>query len=437
MDGGILEMKRSLILPLLLVVAMLFGCTAGPSAEGAARLASPAQRAVRGMKKDGSSIGTRAQVAEEYLAALRSFCVRAAREGLPKGAEENALISPVSLYLATAVLAGAAEGETKEELLQALGVEAALAESETAKLLANMHIDDAMGKLHAAGSIWIADAFADALDLDAIQNLADGYGVEAWRADFALASAQDQISAWIAEQTEGLLGRGEGFSVDPKTALLLFNTVYYRDEWSNRFDRNKTAPATFYNADGSQTQCEFLNATYGIHGFSRYENDAVGCTLSTLQLKHGAMTFILPDADCTPQQILADADAFDAIVSGRCESGVGEVVWKIPKFDYAAEAELSQTLQAMGISAAFDPALANFAGLLEEKAGMPLWVNGVRQQARISINEDGVEAAAYTQIDVVGSPMPEGRADMILDRPFLYYISAEGALLFVGIVNRM
>ena len=136
-------------------------------------------------------------------------------------------------------------------------------------------------------------------------------------------------------------------------------------------------------------------------------------------------------------QILADADAFDAIVSGRCESGVGEVVWKIPKFDYAAEAELSQTLQAMGISAAFDPALANFAGLLEEKAEMPLWVNGVRQQARISINEDGVEAAAYTQIDVAGSPMPEGRADMILDRPFLYYISAEGALLFVGIVNQV
>ena len=339
--------------------------------------------------------------------------------------------------MATAVLAGAAEGETKEELLQALGVEAALAESETAKLLANMHIDDAMGKLHAAGSIWIADAFADALDLDAIKNLADVYGVEAWRADFALASARDQIPAWIAEQTEGLLGRGEGFSVDPKTALLLFNTVYYRDEWSNRFDRNKTAPATFYNADGSQTQCEFLNATYGIHGFSRYENDAVGCTLSTLQLKHGAMTFILPDADCTPQQILADADAFDAIVSGRCESGVGEVVWKIPKFDYAAEAELSQALQAMGISAAFDPALANFSGLLQEKTEMPLWVNGVRQQARISINEDGVEAAAYTQIDVSGSPMPEGRADMILDRPFLYYISAEGALLFVGIVNRM
>lgn len=103
-------MKRSLLLPLLLVVAILFGCTVGPSAEGAARLATPAQRAVRGMKKDGSSIGTRTQVAEEYLAALRSFCVRTAREGLPKGEEENALLSPVSLYLATAVLAGAAEG---------------------------------------------------------------------------------------------------------------------------------------------------------------------------------------------------------------------------------------------------------------------------------------------------------------------------------------
>ena len=94
-------------------------------------------------------------------------------------------------------------------------------------------------------------------------------------------------------------------------------------------------------------------------------------------------------------------------------------------------------LRAMGVTAVFDRERADFSALCNAECEMPLWVSGVRQQARISVNEDGIEAAGYTRIDYVGAPMPTGRADMILDRPFLYYISAEGGMLFAGIVNRM
>lgn len=430
-------MKRFRLLPLLLAAALLLGCTPGVSAGGAVRIAAPAAEAVRGMKKDGSSTGERETLAEGYREALSAFCVRAAREGLGTAGQENALISPVSLYFAAAALAGAAEGETRAELLRALGMERALAESETAKLRTNMNIDDAMGKLAVAGSLWLADAFAEALDTEAAEALADAYGMEIWRADLADAAAAEALADWVQEHTNGLLGDAAGFELDPETALTLLNAVYYKDEWINRFNAEKTEAAVFHNADGSETTCDFLNATYGVHGFSRYENGALGCTISSLQLKHGAMTFILPDAGCTPEDILADEAALAAIASGNCESGVGEVVWKIPKFDYAADTDLAPALRAMGVTAAFDPELADFTALLSAEVELPLWVSGVRQQARISVNEDGVEAAGYTQINFAGSPMPDGRADMILDRPFLYYISAEGGMLFAGIVNRM
>ena len=116
---------------------------------------------------------------------------------------------------------------------------------------------------------------------------------------------------------------------------------------------------------------------------------------------------------------------------------MGEVVWQIPKFDYAADTDIASALRAMGVTAVFDRERADLSALCNAECEMPLWVSGVRQQARISVNEDGIEAAGYTRIDYVGAPMPTGRADMILDRPFLYYISAEGGMLFAGIVNRM
>lgn len=42
------------------------------------------------------------------------------------------------------------------------------------------------------------------------------------------------------------------------------------------------------------------------------------------------------------------------------------------------------------------------------------------------MDEKGVEAASYTQIDVTGASMPTDQAELILDRPFLFVIRAEG-----------
>ena len=257
-------MKRLRLLPLLLTAAMLFGCAAGPETDGAARIAAPKAAAVRGMKKDGRSVGEREKLSEGYRDALKAFCTRAAREGLVREETENEIISPVSLFFATAALAGTAEGKTRDELLQVLGMEEAMIEAETEKLLHNMNIDDSMGRLQAAGSLWLADAFAAAIDAEAAKAFADRYGMELWRVDFAAASAAKQLAAWVREHTNGNLGDAEAFQTDPQTALMLLNTVYYKDEWLDRFNAEKTEADTFHNADDSETECDFLNATYGI-----------------------------------------------------------------------------------------------------------------------------------------------------------------------------
>lgn len=55
--------------------------------------------------------------------------------------------------------------------------------------------------------------------------------------------------------------------------------------------------------------------------------------------------------------------------------------------------------------------------------------------SEFTLNKDQV-MTLFTQIDYFGSAMPEGRADMILDRPFIFIITGmDKAPLFVGIIN--
>ena len=138
--------------------------------------------------------------------------------------------------------------------------------------------------------------------------------------------------------------------------------------------------------------------------------------------------FILPDEGISPYELVTSPEDMKQTFEGG-ENFNGEVAWKIPKFSFESKLKLNKILKILGINFAFT-ADADFSRI----TGNMAYITDVQQGTHISIDENGVEAAAFTQIDYAGAALPEGRADMILDRPFIYGITAEnGSLLFVGI----
>ena len=112
------------------------------------------------------------------------------------------------------------------------------------------------------------------------------------------------------------------------------------------------------------------------------------------------------------------------------------MVWSVPKFDVKSSVELKDVLRALGVADAFDADKADFAPLTDGDAV----VSSVMQAARVKIDEEGVEAAAYTEISVNDSaPMePPSVVEMNLNRPFLFVIfSDDDVPLFVGTVQTM
>lgn len=71
----------------------------------------------------------------------------------------------------------------------------------------------------------------------------------------------------------------------------------------------------------------------------------------------------------------------------------------------------------------------------EELAAAPLYISSVKGGTHIAVDEKGVTASAYTAILYCGAMLTTEKLDMRLDRPFLWTITVDGTVLFVGIVS--
>lgn len=149
------------------------------------------------------------------------------------------------------------------------------------------------------------------------------------------------------------------------------------------------------------------------------------------------MLFLLPDEGVTPEALLSDSEAMNFLLSGGgdWEKSKYLIVNKsIPKFDVSSDLDLIEGLQALGITDVFDPETSDFTPMTTDTDG--IFVSKAEHAARVKIDEEGVEAAAYTVMAMSGSGMPpEEEIDFTLDRPFLFVITGRGMPLFAGIVN--
>jgi serpin B len=365
-------------------------------------------------------------VDDNFIAAINNFSYRTGALVLTDEGK-NINYSPLSLYYALSIAASGSKSETEAQLLALLGIDDTQELSDQCgNLYRLLYRDNEIGKLKIANSIWMDDhingeeiIFKD----DFVIGSAENFYASSHSVDFAGEETGKAMADWISANTNGTLS--PTFETNPEQILTILNTVYFYDQWIDRFDRNKTAEDVFYLSNGSQVKSDFMNQTFVSARFTKGK----GFTCAGLSLKNAAqMIFILPDEGVSPYELITSAEQMKEIFEGG-EGFNGEVVWKIPKFSFSSKLSMTDVIKELGVSSAFTPE-ADFTGITDHMA----YITGVLQETHIAIDEDGVEASAFTQIDYAGSAMPEGSADMILNRPFIYGITARNdSLLFVGV----
>ena len=338
---------------------------------------------------------------------------------------ENTVYSPVSLYVALGMLTELTDGETKQQVMDLLDAADTEALRQQIKdlWLSVYRDDDAVCRL--ANAAFLRENAE--VKQSAADTLAEWYYASSYRVPMGTEEADKAIASWLNQQTGDLLyGETSGIRTDGDDLLRLYNTIYYKAGWWEPFESSGTKADIFTHADGSRQRVNFMHRTE-TGDVLRGE----GYTAAPKSLQYGRMVFVLPDEGVTPESLLA-RDGFLTELTG--EYDFVDVVWSVPKFDVESAVDLKDILQALGVTDAFDDVKADFTPLTENGAV----VDSVMQAVRVRIDEEGVEAAAYTEAVMQDSAAPEPTpvVEMNLNRPFLFVIfNGDNVPMFVGTVQ--
>jgi serpin B len=352
----------------------------------------------------------------------------------PDNADKNLLLSPFSVSAALAMTYEGARGTTESEMKQTLHYELdkpQLHEAFNATDLAlgargegRTGADGSPFRVRVSNSIWaqrdypVVPAFLD--------TMAVHYGAGVFLSDFASdpEGSRSAINGWVSEQTEQLIPEllQQG-SVVSATRFVLTNTVYFNAGWQDEFDPSQTRDGPFTKRDGSTVQVPTMHATRRVRFVDGQDFVAVA-----LPYEDDALRFVA---------VLPDAGKLDSVQAALSESWFSalaaawqdtSVVLGLPKLDYRLHTSLKQTLQTLGMRAAFGP--ADLSGLTSGD----VYVDDVIHEAMIRTLEGGTIAAAATAVVIKerGAVIPEQTVE--LNRPFVFAIVDEptGALLFLG-----
>lgn len=352
---------------------------------------------------------------------------------------ENVIYSPANLYLALAMLAETVDGGSRAQLLDLLDLDSIEDARKCAdSLWRNLYSETASGKCLLANSLWSSDKYE--MKTDALGRLADTYHASTYRAPMGDKKTDAAIGEWVNGNTNGLLKEAAQFETKPETLFMLLSTVYFKDQWSREFNESATHEDTFTDARGMEEKLNFMHATVDCAEYTRDEEN--GYTVAQLYFKSGAkMRFLLPDRGVALDRLIENGAAvgglqvFDFDVCRH----LGKIHWSVPKFDVSSNLQLIEDLKALGVTDVFDDAKADFSPLvdLDEAAA----VTSVQHAARVLVDENGCEAAAFTAITAdATAAMPEElpQIEMDLNRPFTFMITGvDGLPLFIGAVNTL
>lgn len=368
---------------------------------------------------------------------------------------DNLIISPYNAAMALSMLAKAADGDTKEELAQTLfgtdsdGLDSAIAQ------LAQLNTDilDAnkdQVELRTANGLWSNDDILT-LSQNFAAELKQVFDAEINGESFADPSVPGKINKWASDNTNGLI-KDIVDNLTKDDFAILASALYFKGEWTNKFDKDLTEDRGFMTDDGYVSDTPMMKQVFMEEGDVKYldsdDYEAVSMTYGEKDYQEGKqptmrMVLIRPKDSSVDARDLMSDQANGTIPTwmepNAFESVIGNV--ELPRMDIKQKHDLIPVLNDMGINSVFDEKSADLTKMIEEK-GETLYVNKVTHDVVFKTDEEGSEAAAVTTIGVVRAtsvmPRMPKKIDIKFDRSYMFALQdiKTGTILFTGAVNK-
>lgn len=324
-------------------------------------------------------------------------------------------VSPVSVYMALALAAQCADGQTKTEIVNALGVDSGTLASDISLLYRSLEneytvrsdgSDKLTGMIKLGNSIWLnngTDVKRSCLD-----ELAEQYYCYSYSADFLNEneSANQAVREFVSDQTKGLIDKD--FGLKTETVFALINTLYLKDVWTVFGDELFMTDQIYtFIGKNSQKDVKLLRGDYN-HGKALVTQEY--SAFYTATANGNKIKFIVPNDGYTVDRVF-NAENIRAVNSYDFESNAIDHENKIayntrclfPEYKAKFDDDVAPVLKnAFGIKQLFESNKCDMSSLTDTK----VYCSKVAHVTDLTVDKKGMEGAAVTVVEMDATAIP-------------------------------
>ena len=271
------------------------------------------------------------------------------------GKPGNIVFSPYSIGTAMALALSGARGETEAEMARVLRQQLPRAEidSTNGKVLAVVGQYDGRSntaKLITANAVLVQGS--DLISNDYLARAKAHYAAEIFRnTDLAA------VNNWVSQKTEGNVDKVID-RLDPKSAAVVLNAVYFKAQWRDPFDRKLTQTEAFAISPSQKMQVPMMRGEGSYAVVTQPGFSAIRLPYQSPQLH---MVIVLPDEIGALHELNARLDnATLARLLSDLRGRSGLVDLRLPRFKARFEVTLKDHFRALGMTRSVRPRSGGF-----------------------------------------------------------------------------
>lgn len=372
----------------------------------------------------------------------------------------NSVFSPLSLFLKLSAMDIGAEGETRRQMTQAMGLGSRGDTphlTQIAKKVRDIMVQYTGVSLTVANGLFVDERFPIQEEYSKLLETEFNMHVHSTTFQSDPARAAAQINEFVKYKTRGLLSADlSPQSIDSRTEAILVSAIHFRGDWQHRFDPKDTVTGMFAamadNGTTSDVPMQMMTLEGAEFPMGRHSID--GLSFQSLTMVHEgsqfSMTFLLPDdnSNATTLMQLMGREYFGLKFPQKWSDLVEEQALRrvdllqVPRFTIrSVPLGMKKFLKRLGMIRPFTTN-ADFSGICEGH-NRRFRIDRVIHTAAIEISEnmglpeegDGAAAAAatpappkkenITQQTIVssdGQQQSKEKVEFKLNRPFLFVL---------------
>jgi len=344
--------------------------------------------------------------------------------------DKNLMLSPLSASTALTMLLNGCGGDTYSQLQGTLKYPAGMNISEINEayksLVSQLLVIDPKVQLALANAIFYRNGFS--VKPPFLATMSNDYKATVKGLDFTAPSSLTTINKWASDNTNGKIPEVLS-EISEYAVMFIMNALYFNGDWSYQFDKSLTDELPFHPDGGTTTDVTTMKGEVG-------SKVAWGNDFRAIEMPYGQTNFtmvvIVPDETLSALYPSFTYQVWDKLTSDLdAHPEFGKTIVTMPKFKFSYEKYLNDQLMSMGMIDAFSDFRADLSGISDNQ----IYVDFVKQNTFVEVDEEGTEAAAVTTIGInltsVGDPQPN---QFIIDKSFIFAIRERttNTLLFIG-----